>query len=314
MIRKRFKAKKAYSRLDHFLNESLKDMSRSQVVQLIKEGHIKLNGQPVSKKNIHLREGDVLDVELIEKEKDRAKDYFPTVALKKLFEDDYLLIIDKPCGLPVHPGSGPHRDTILDVFRFHYPQVDEIPDTERPGIVHRLDKDTSGVLLLAKDSITVKRLQKQFKRREVKKTYLALVSGQLRYKNGTIDVPIVRSLRNRTKYKAVQGNGAAATNAREAVTQFSVIREYRDFSLVRVFPLTGRTHQVRVHLSYYGNPVLGDTVYGKGGSFDRLALHAYSLEFYHPITDLLIMSYSPFPSVLRNFLKSLIESCLPVIR
>jgi len=299
-INKRFKAKKAYPRLDHFLNESLTDMSRSRVVQLIKEGHIKLNGQPVSKKNIRLREGDVVDVELVEHEKEKRKEYFPTFELKKLFEDDYLLIIDKPCGVPVHPGSGTHRDTILDVFRFHYPQIDEIPDTERPGIVHRLDKDTSGVLILAKDNIAVKRLQKKFKRREVKKTYLALVSGHPRYRNGTIDVPIARSLRNRTRYRAVEVDAA---NAREAVTQFSVIREYSDFSLVKIFPLTGRTHQIRVHLSYYRNPILGDTVYGKRGTFERLALHAYSLEFFHPITGQLIMSYSPFPLVFRNFLK-----------
>jgi 23S rRNA pseudouridine1911/1915/1917 synthase len=294
----------AYSRLDHFLNESLLDMSRTRVVQLIKEGHIKLNDQLVSKKNIHLREGDIVDVELVEEEKEEREDYFPTIELKKLFEDDHLLIIDKPCGLPVHPGSGQHRDTILDVFRFHYPQINEIPDTERPGIVHRLDKDTSGVLLLAKDNTTVKRLQKQFKRREVKKTYLALVAGHLRYRNGTIDAPIARSPRNRTKYKVVGVDDTAAANAREAVTPFSVIREYRDFSLVKLFPLTGRTHQIRVHLSYYGNPILGDRFYGKGDTFERLALHAYSLECRHPITGQWIISYSPFPSVFRDFLKS----------
>lgn len=279
-------------------------MSRSQLVQSIKGNHVRLNNQPVHKKNIHIRVGDVVDLEFIDLEKEK-EDYLPTIELQKLFEDDYLLVIDKPYGTAVHPGSGHHRDTILDVFRFHYPRIDEIADTERPGIVHRLDRDTSGVLILAKDTITMKRLQKQFKRREVKKTYLALVSGRMRYRNGTIDAPIARSPRNRTRYKVFDGDGAAADNAREAVTEFSVIREYGNLSFVRIFPLTGRTHQIRVHLSYYGNPVLGDPVYGKAGTFERMALHAYSIEFHHPITGSYIQSYSPFPSIFRNFLKGL---------
>ena len=301
-IHKRFKAKRPYPRLDHFLNESLQDISRSRVTQLIKEGHVKLNNQPVFKKNTHIHVGDIVDLELIVHDKEK-KDYSPTIELKKLFEDDYLLIIDKPWGIPVHPGSGEHRDTILEVFRFYYPQIDEIPDTERPGIVHRLDKDTSGILILAKDAVTMKRLQKQFKRREIKKTYLALVSGHMRYRNGTIDMPIARHPRNRTRYKAVEADDMTVGNAREAVTRFSTVREYSDFSFVRVFPLTGRTHQIRVHFSYYGNPILGDTVYGKCSSFERLALHAYSIEFFHPITEQLIISYSPFPLVFRDYLK-----------
>jgi 23S rRNA pseudouridine1911/1915/1917 synthase len=228
----------------------------------------------------------------------------PSIELKKLFEDDYLLIVDKPCGISVHPGSGDRVETLLDIFRFHYPRVEEMEDTERPGIVHRLDKDTSGALLLAKDIITMKRLQKQFKRMEVKKTYLALVHGHMRYRNGTIDAPIARSPRNRTRFKVIDHPDAADMgNSREAVTEFSVIRQYRDFSLVKVFPLTGRTHQIRVHLSYYGNPVLGDRVYGKGHSLKRLALHAYSLEFRHPMTGNVISSYSVFPGVFRNFLR-----------
>jgi len=303
-MKKRFKAQKAYSRLDHFLSESLKHIPRSRAAKLIKDGYVKLNNQLVSKKNIHIRVGDILDLELVEPEvKDRQ--YRPSIELKKLFEDDYLLIIDKPGGISVHPGSGEHGETILDIFRYYYPGVEDMKETERPGIVHRLDKDTSGVLLLAKDIITMKRLQKQFKRRQVKKTYLALVHGQVRYINGTIDAPITRDPRRRTRFKAVRPGESSGdmANVREAITEFSVIRQYRDFAFLKVFPLTGRTHQIRVHLSFYGNPILGDPVYGKGYKFERLALHAHCLEFTHPITGNLIYSYSEFPGVFRSFLR-----------
>jgi 23S rRNA pseudouridine1911/1915/1917 synthase len=303
-MKKRFKAQKVYSRLDHFLSESLKSISRSRMVKLIEAGHIKVNNQPVSKKNIHIRVGDIIELELAEPGlKDHQ--YKPSIELNKLFEDNHLLIIDKPWGISVHPGSGEQGETILDIFRFYYPRVEEMKEPERPGIVHRLDKDTSGVLLLAKDLLTMKRLQKQFKRREVKKTYLALVHGRVRYRNGTIGAAIFRDPRHRTRFKAVRAGEQPGdmVNAREAVTEFSVIRQYRDFAFLKIFPHTGRTHQVRVHLSFYGNPILGDPVYGKGHTFERLALHAYSLEFTHPVTGNLIYSYSVFPEVFRNFLQ-----------
>jgi 23S rRNA pseudouridine1911/1915/1917 synthase len=303
-MNKRFKAKNAYPRLDHFLSESLKNISRSRLSRLIQDEHVKLNNQLVSKKNIHIRVGDIVDLELEEPEP-RDHQYQPSIDLKKLFEDEFLLLIDKPWGISVHPGSGEQVETILDIFRYNYPQVGEIKEAERPGIVHRLDKDTSGVLLLAKNIITMKRLQKQFKRREVKKTYLALVHGRVRYRNGIIDVPITRDPRHRTRFKAVRPGAqpGAVANVREAITEFSVIRQYHDFAFLKVFPLTGRTHQIRVHLSFYGNPILGDPVYGKGHMFERLALHSYSLEFTHPITGNLIYSYSVFPKVFRNFLQ-----------
>ncbi|NIM15382.1 MAG: RluA family pseudouridine synthase [Candidatus Aminicenantes bacterium] len=305
MKHKRFKARKTYARLDHFLTESLTEMSRSQVAHIIKGNHVKLNDKPIYKKNIEIHEGDVVDVELVELDREQ-KEYRPSLELIKLFEDDYLLIIDKPCGVSVHPGSGEHRETILDVFRFLYPRINEIEDAERPGIVHRLDKDTSGVLILAKDTNTMKRLQKQFKRREIKKTYLALVSGGMRYRNGVIDAPIGRSLRDRTRFKVVDNE-----QGREAITEFSVIRYYpdRDFSFVKLFPHTGRTHQLRVHLSYYGNPILGDRVYGKHHTFKRLALHAYSLEFRHPITANIIQSYSVLPEIFRRYLGKKDRNC-----
>ncbi len=303
VINKRFKVQKEYPRLDIFLTEQLPGLSRTQVGKLIKDGRVKLDNRPVDKKHVRLQEGDVVDLELPEPEPEE-KQYRPTFELTKLFEDDYLLIIDKPSGVSMHPGAGEQEETILDVFRYYYPQVEEMKDTDRPGIVHRLDKETSGVLLLAKDIVTMRRLQKQFKRRVVKKTYLALVQGRVRYKNGTIDAPIARSPRHRTRFKAVVPGDRAKEleKAREAITEFTVLRQYGDFAYIRVFPHTGRTHQVRVHMAYFGNPVLGDRLYGKGHTFERLALHAYSIEFSHPVSGNVIYSYSVFPEVFRDFL------------
>lgn len=300
-INKKFKSNKSYARLDHFLNESLPEISRTQIGKLIKENRVRLNDKPVSRKNTEILPEDVVEIEIPQPE---TKEFTPSFELKKLYEDDYIVIIDKPSGVSVHVGAGEYQETILDVFGFHYPEIKEIENTDRPGIVHRLDKDTSGILLLARDTRSMKRLQKQFKRREVKKTYLALVSGGVRFRSGTIDAPIVRSPRNRTKFIVTSKEHESAEGAREAVTEYSVVREYEDFSFVRLMPHTGRTHQLRVHFSHLGNPILGDRMYGKESSFERLALHAYSIEFRHPITGHLITAFSPFPPVFRNFIKN----------
>lgn len=286
--------------MDHFLNESLPGISRSKIEKLIKGNRVTLNNQTVTRKNSEIVAGDIVDIEFPQPDK---KEYTPSFELKKLFEDQYLLIIDKPAGVSVHKGAGEQQETILDVFGYFYPGIMEIEGTDRPGIVHRLDKETSGILILAKDTISMKRLQKQFKQREIKKTYLALVSGRMRYRSGTIDAPIVRSPRNRTRYIVTDWDHKLAENAREAITNYFVIREYQNFSFVRLMPRTGRTHQLRVHLSHHGSPILGDRVYGKGTTFERLALHAYGIEFFHPITGHVIMSYSPFPFLFREFLK-----------
>lgn len=300
-IHKRFKANKTYPRLDHFLKGSLPDISRTRIEKYIKENRVKVNDKPVTRKNAEVHAADEVEIDIPRPE---IKEYMPSFELKKLFEDDYIVIIDKPSGVSVHVGAGEYQETILDVFRFHYPQIGEIRGTDRPGIVHRLDKDTSGILVLAKDTRSMVRLQKQFKRREVKKTYLALVSGSPRFRGRTVDAPIVRSPRNRTKFIVIDGDHPLAESAREAVTEYYVIREYGNFSFVRLMPHTGRTHQLRVHLSHLGHPILGDRVYGKGSSFERLALHAYNIVFRHPTTGHLIMSFSPFPPVFRDYLKN----------
>ena len=300
------KAKEDWQRIDLFLAEHLESHSRSQVEKLVRSGAVSLNRTVVQRKNLRIEQGDIIEVSLPDEVQPEAlvRELSQPAELVKLYEDEHLLIIDKPTGISVHPGAGERRTTVLDIFRSLYPQIDSIPDTDRPGIVHRLDKETSGVLVLAKDETTMKRMQKKFKRREVRKTYLAFAKGHLRYMNGTIDVPIARNPKNRKKYMAVPYE--YYENAREAVTDFSLIRAFDDFSFIKLNPHTGRTHQLRVHLSHFGNPILGDPVYGKGARFKRLALHAHQIEFAHPWTEQILVARSPLPSVFRQHMKAIL--------
>ena len=293
-----FEVEEYWERIDHYLTSVLQDLSRSRIEKLIKERQVTLNGAPLSKKSQELKPGDQVVVEM---EGADETVYLPTRLLAKLFEDEWLLVIDKPSGLSVHPGAGARQETVLDIFRYHYPQIDEMDDPERPGIVHRLDKDTSGVLILAKTEEALEKMQELFQEREMQKTYLALVSGHMRFRNGTIDLPLARSLKNRARFEVA---GEDREDRREAVTDFSVVREFENFTYVRLMPKTGRTHQLRVHLAHFGNPVLGDFLYGKtrGKDFPRLALHAHRIEFVHPFTGNSMRITSPLPADLRRYI------------
>ncbi len=302
------KAGEHWERLDHFLTAYLQDLSRSRVEKLIQNGRVKVNGAVETKKSREIFAGDLVAVE---QEIEETAAYTPSQRLKKLFEDEWLLVIDKPAGLVVHPGAGEKRETVLDIFRHEYPAIGAMAGSERPGIVHRLDKDTSGVLILAKSEEAVRRMQELFQEREMSKTYLALVSGHLRFRNGTIDRPLARSLRHRARFEVA---GEDREDRRDAVTDFSVVREFEKFSFVRLMPRTGRTHQLRVHLAHFGNPVLGDILYGKsrGRDFPRLALHAFRIEFTHPFSGNGIKITSPLPADLRRYMienfKELVKS------
>jgi 23S rRNA pseudouridine1911/1915/1917 synthase len=293
-----FEVKEYWERIDHYLTSVLPALSRNRIEKLIKNGQVALNGAPLTKKSQEIIPGDRVVVAI---EGADETVYLPTRHLAKLFEDEWLLVIDKPSGLSVHPGAGARQETVLDIFRYLYPQIDEMADAERPGIVHRLDKDTSGVLILAKTEEALEKMQALFQEREMQKTYLALVSGHVRFRNGTIDLPLARSLKNRARFEVV---GEDREERREAVTDFSVIREFEKFTYVRLMPKTGRTHQLRVHLAHFGNPVLGDFLYGKtrGKDFPRLALHAYSIEFVHPFTGNGMKVTSPLPADLRQYM------------
>ena len=293
-----FKARDHYPRIDHFLTAVLDTMSRSQIEKLIANGQVSLNNAVLLRKNREVFPGDRVTVEI---ETPEAVAYVPSQSLVKLFEDEWLLVIDKPAGLVVHPGAGEKQETVLDLFRFYYPQINEMADQERPGIVHRLDKDTSGILILAKTEEAQQRMQALFQEREMQKTYLALVKGHMRFRNGTIDLPLARSQKNRARFEVPKEDRA---DQREAITDFSVIRAFDKFTFVRLTPHTGRTHQLRVHMAHFGNPVLGDILYGnrKDPGFHRLALHAFRIEFIHPFSGESVRVTSPLPVDLRRYM------------
>ncbi len=293
-----FRVREYWERIDHYLTSALQTLSRSRIEKLMREGRVSLNGAVVRKKSGEVFPGDRVVVEM---EIEEATVFVPSGPLRKLFEDEWLLVIDKPSGLPVHPGAGEKMETVLDLFRHYYPQITTFVDQERPGIVHRLDKDTSGVLILAKSEEALDRMQELFQEREMQKTYLALVKGRMRFRNGTIDLPLGRSLKQRARFEVV---GEDREDRREATTDFSVIREFDKFTYVRLMPKTGRTHQLRVHLAHFGNPVLGDILYGKerGKDFPRLALHACRIEFIHPFTGNGMTVTSPLPADLRKYM------------
>jgi len=287
----------SFSRLDLFIRESLNEMSRSQIEKLIKNQQVTLNGNVIVKKNQSIFPGDRIEITIHQQEKEI---YRPSTTLDKLYEDDHIIIINKPTGFSVHPGAGEKTETILDLLLFEYPDLKNIPDTDRPGIVHRLDKETTGVLIIAKTLQAQRRLQKAFKRREVKKTYQALVKGKVRFRIGTINKSLMRNPRHRTKFMVDQT--LVNQHAREAITQYRVVSSSSQYSWLKIFPKTGRTHQIRVHMAGIGHPVLGDRLYGDIHSFERLALHAYGIEFQHPVSGLTICCSTPLPRSFTRFI------------
>jgi 23S rRNA pseudouridine1911/1915/1917 synthase len=303
--RTELRAGEYWERLDHFLAAALDDLSRARIEKLIRAGRVTVNGAPESRKSREIRAGDLVAVERASEE---TPAYVPSQALRRLYEDEWLLVIDKPPGLAVHPGAGEKRETILDIFRHECPRIGEMADQERPGIVHRLDKDTSGVLILAKSEEAVSAMQALFQERAMAKTYLALVQGRMRFRNGTIDRPLARSLRNRARFEVA---GEDREDRRDAVTEFSVVREFERFTFVKLMPHTGRTHQLRVHLAHFGNPVLGDILYNKsrGRDFPRLALHAFRIAFDHPFSGERVQVTSPLPRDLRQYMIEQVKTC-----
>ncbi len=261
-------------RLDHFLATQLPAFSRARLQALVKSGHITLNGAP-ARPSVKLRVGD--EVIVTEPPLEPAEVSAQDIPLSVLFEDDDLVVIDKPAGLVVHPAAG-HRDgTLVNALLHHCEELSGIGGVERPGIVHRLDKETSGCLVAAKNDLTHRSLAEQFAGREVTKVYLALAAGRFRWKSGEITEPIGRHRANRQKM-GVDERGKAAH------TVWRVLSELPCGTLVECTLHTGRTHQIRVHLKHLGHPVLGDEIYGKRAGFTRQMLHAWKLGFTHPRT------------------------------
>lgn len=276
-------------RLDRFVAAQMPELSRSRVQVLVKAGGILLNGAP-ARSSESLRENDEVCVTVPEAAP-LAEIRAEEIPLAILHEDSDLLVLDKPAGLVVHPGAGNATGTLVHALLHHCHDLSGIGGVERPGIVHRLDKETSGCLVVAKNDAAHQSLSAQFADRTVQKIYLAVVVGTPRRASGTIDAPIARHAVHRQKMAVSQpGRG------REAVTEYRVLAGDDGLSLVECLPRTGRTHQIRVHLKHLGHPIAGDPVYGKRGDFARHLLHAWKLSFDHP-RDGRRMSFSaPVPA------------------
>ena len=266
----------AKQRLDLFLASKVDRFSRTRIQMLIQSGHILVNGTVCRARQI-IRTGDEITISEAEPEPVdlRAED----IALPILFEDEHLLVVDKPAGMTVHPGAGVQSGTLVNALLHHAENLSGIGGELRPGVVHRLDKETSGCLVVAKHDLAHLRLSSQFARRKVQKFYLALCAGKFSAPAGEIVKPIGRHPVHRQKMAVVH-------RGRPAQTRFEVIQETLCWTLILCQIFTGRTHQIRVHLQSIGHPVIGDKVYGKAsGDGSRQMLHAWRLGFFHPITE-----------------------------
>ncbi len=284
-------------RLDKALATILKDKSRNNLLLLIKDGKVLVNGK-IEKPSLKLKTGDSIEIEEPEvKDLDlKAED----LKLDIVYEDEYVAVINKPKGMVVHPGAGVNEGTLVNGLLYEMDDLSEINGVLRPGIVHRIDKDTTGLLMIAKNDIAMHSLTEQLKDHACKREYVALVYGVITEDKGRINAPIKRSKDDRKKM-AVDKEG------KEAITNFEVLKRYKDFTLVKCKLETGRTHQIRVHFEYIGHPLVGDKTYGRRkvigdqGQF----LHAKTIGFIHPKTNEWMEFDSELPDYFKDFLESL---------
>lgn len=288
-------------RIDRYLSDQFEDVSRSQIQRLIEAGNVSLNGMIIEKTSTIVTPGDSLKILLIE---DKPERIIPEgIPLDILYEDENVIVINKESGMVVHPGAGNYSGTVVNALLAHYAPIREVGDPERPGVVHRLDKETSGVLIFAKTNKAYKWLVQQFKSRDLQKKYLALVDGHPPTPTGRIEAPITRDIYNRMRMAVgLRGQGKPASS------EYFELQRFEHHSYLEVHLLTGRTHQIRVHLSYIGVPVTGDTLYGHRKpsiDIDRFFLHASSLTIKLPGDRTPMTFTAPLPEDLKTLLNSL---------
>ncbi len=285
-------------RLDVFLSKELDELSRSYIQKLIKEKMVFVN-KKTPKPSYLVEEGDHIFVQL-----PRAKPLqiaAEDIALDIVYEDDDLLIVNKPQGMVVHPAPGNYTGTLVNALLFHVDKLSSINGIIRPGIVHRLDKDTSGLLIVAKKDRVHRELSEQLKNREISRVYIALVHGRVKKDEGLIDLPIGRHPIDRKKM------AVSYKNSREATTAFKVLERYEDYTLLEVSLETGRTHQIRVHMAYINHPIVGEPVYSRQKNefkINKQMLHAYKLGFLHPTSK----NHMEFELDLPNYFKKIIDN------
>jgi 23S rRNA pseudouridine1911/1915/1917 synthase len=295
-------------RLDQFLAGRMKEHSRAQIQQWIEAGRVRLDGA-AAKASAKLRGGE--RVEVTPEERPALEAAYPEpIPLDILYEDDDLVVVNKPAGMTVHAGAGRREGTLVNALLHHFGRLSQVGGPLRPGIVHRLDRLTSGVLVAAKSDAAHRELARQFAAREVRKVYLALVHGRFRPAPGgwtRLEMPIRRDRRHRIKMTA------RAREGRAALTEFRVLEEASGYSLLEVRIGTGRTHQIRVHLAAIGHPVVGDTLYGaaRQEALHRFFLHAREIAFRHPATGELVTVQAPLPPELGRFLSGIMKPNYP---
>jgi len=293
-----FTAEAGGERLDKIIPAHVPDLSRATAQRLVKTGEVTVNGRP-SRPSYRVQVGDEVAVRV---PAEMPAPVVPeNIPLDVIYEDDVLLVVNKPAGMVVHPAYGHASGTLVNAVLAHCPQVADVGGPDRAGVVHRLDKDTSGLILIAKDGVTRAALQRQFKRRRVAKAYLALVEGQVQPREGVVEAPVGRNKRQRKKMAVVR-------SGREARTLYRAIEYFADNTLLEVHPHTGRTHQVRVHLAWLGYPIVGDVVYGRRRQRllrTRHFLHAARIRFSHPVTSKEVEFEAPLPPELAAVLKRL---------
>lgn len=288
-------AQDAGKRLDLFLMDFFKNkevsVSRAFLQKMIEAGNVTLNNSPL-KPHYKTKTNDEFIIRLCREPEVllQAED----IALEVVYEDDDLAVINKPTGLVVHPGAGNQAHTLVNALLHRFKNLSDI-SPERPGIVHRLDKETSGILVVAKSNFAHLALSRQFSRHTIKRKYIAIVKGKMEFDEGVIEVPIGRHPTKRKNMSAGLGR-----QAKYAKTYYRTLKRDKDFSRLELQPYTGRTHQLRVHLAFLGHPILGDSKYGKNNQFSRLALHAQSLGFVHPRTNKFVEFSSPLPAEFKN--------------
>ena len=296
-------------RLDAYLAAHVEGWSRARLQRLIEDEEVLVNGK-TAKSSHKLCANDEIEVELTPAP--AASFVAEEIPIDVIYEDDDLIVVNKPAGLVVHPAAGVNSGTLANALAFHFQQLSSQAGAIRPGIVHRLDKDTSGLMVVAKNEETHEKLADQFRAREVFKSYVALVHGVVDQDSGRIDQPIARDPRNRTRMALVRGG-------RSALSLYRVRKRYNRFTLIEVELKTGRTHQIRVHLAWLKHPVVGDEVYGGGRDktvvdvklraairkLGRHFLHAERLGFRHPSTKAMVNFSAPIPAPLASLLRQM---------
>jgi len=280
-------------RLDRVLAQNIKSLSRSKLHDLIESGKVLVNGE-VKKPSFHLKNGDHI---LINFQAPKEESLLYERQIPIIYEDDDIIVVDKPTGLVVHPPHPGYRETLVNALLYMQKELSTI-DSSRRGIVHRLDKETSGVMVLAKNNESHNNLVAQFKERKVKKEYQAICWGQIKKENIRLDLPLKRDEKKRLRMKV------SFLGSKRALTEITPLKNFEDSTLLSIKLYTGRMHQIRVHLKFLGYPIVGDKKYGKNDKYEELYLHSHRLGLHHPRHKKFLEFVSPIPERFKKFVET----------